>query len=325
MIKWPAWAVVGLVLLTACSSENQTDDKRVVPIQIGTSSQTGAYFSVGKAICNLLNDPTSPCKAIPTGGSIHNLESMKNGQLSLGIVQSGPLYQAWFGSSPFKEKIKNVRLLFALNEEAVTLVTQGDSDISSLQRLMGKRINTGPKGGENEGMLDELFRACSQTLSEVSVNRLDATELPRAMNTRTLDGYFEILSHPNLPLAQMALSTPLKIVPIEGECVTTLVNTSRHFEKTTISGKMYRHMEADVSTIGVKTWLVASSDLSEQAAYQIVAKIMGNLETFRKSDPLLYQLSPYKMAKASNIPYHPGAMKYYQEKNWFKPTPPPPP
>lgn len=323
MIKWPVWAVVSVLLLTACSSDDQADKKQVVSINIGTSSQTGAYFSVGTAICNLLNDPASPCKVLPTGGSIHNLENISNGQLELGIVQADFLHRAWTGRPPLQAN-KKLRVLFALNEEAVTLVAQGDSNISSIQQLMGKQINIGPKGGGNEAMLAALFRACPKITHEVSLNQLESTELPRAMSTRTLDGYFEIISHPNLALAQMALNTPLKIVPIEGDCATTLVNTDAHFEKTTILGKMYRDVDADIPTVGIKTWLVVSSDLSEAMAYQIVAKIMENLEAFRKSDPLLYQLSPYKMVKASDIPYHPGAIKYYQQKKWFKESVPPP-
>ena len=97
MIKWPVWTVVSVLLLTACSSDDQADNKQVVSINIGTSSQTGAYFSVGKAICNLLDDPTTPCKALPTSGSSHNLENIGNGQLQLGIVQAGSLSQAWAG------------------------------------------------------------------------------------------------------------------------------------------------------------------------------------------------------------------------------------
>ncbi|MBF0400765.1 MAG: TAXI family TRAP transporter solute-binding subunit [Magnetococcales bacterium] len=324
MIKWPIRALFGLLLLTACSSRDETGKKAYFPVNMGASSQFEAHFPVGKALCELLDDPTMPCKVSVPSDAVLNLESVANGQLQLGIAQASSLDLAWTGKSPFKGRLSNLRVLFSLNEEAITLVVREGAGISSFQKLAGKRMNMGAESGSNGAVLAELSAACRNEMREIARAGLEASELAHAMQARTLDGYFEFMSHPNLALARLALKTPLTIVPIEGDCVAGLIRSNTLFEKTTIAGKIYHGVDQDVPTVGVKTWLVTSSELNDGVAYQIVKKVFEDLQKLRSATPLLYHLSPRTMLKDGAVPYHPGALKYFQEKGWFKATTPHP-
>ena len=314
MSKWPAWAVAGLLVLTACSSG---EEKKPTVVTLGTNGQLGSYVSVGKSLCDMVGDPTT-CKVMPAGGAVQNMENVQTGKTLLGIVRADTMQRAWNGQAPFKEKLNKFRVLFALQEEAVTLVAPEKAEISFFQRVRGKRLNAGPEGSDDARLVTELSEACKEVLGEVSLSRLGPAELVHAMQSRAADGFFSLLSHPDFALSRSMLAAPLEIVPIGGDCVDTLVRSHAHFEMTSVPGKMYRGTELDVPTVGVRYWVVAHADVSPDVTYRVVLRVFENLEKFRQSNPYLFRLSPRRMVKSINIPYHAGALKYYQKKGWFK-------
>lgn len=61
-------------------------------VTIGTGGQTGVYYVVGQSICRLVNRGSSKhdikCTAPSTGGSIDNINAIKNGDRQMGVAQS---------------------------------------------------------------------------------------------------------------------------------------------------------------------------------------------------------------------------------------------
>ena len=61
-------------------------------ITIGTGGVMGVYYAAGGAICRLVNKDRSQhgthCRVESTGGSIFNVNALKDKELDFGIVQS---------------------------------------------------------------------------------------------------------------------------------------------------------------------------------------------------------------------------------------------
>ncbi len=70
-------------------------------ITIGTGSVTGTYYPTGGAVCRLVNkykkETKIRCSVESTGGSVYNINTIKNGELDFGIAQSDVVYQAYNG------------------------------------------------------------------------------------------------------------------------------------------------------------------------------------------------------------------------------------
>src|SRR3546814_8807310 len=71
-------------------------------ITIGTGGQTGVYYQVGGAVCRLVNRNTAEhhikCTHT-TGGSVDNINGIRNGDLNFGVAQSDWQYHAYNGTS----------------------------------------------------------------------------------------------------------------------------------------------------------------------------------------------------------------------------------
>ena len=321
MSTWLARSVTTVLLFVACFSAIGEAADEMDVVKIGTGSRTGVYFPAGSGICNLVNaeqPPSVKCQALSTGGSTYNLENLTSGTLQIGIAQADTLFRAWNGEAPFKEKAVKLRVLFSLHEEMVTLAVHRAAEINSFKRIQGKRLNVGPEGSGNERVVSELFKACGIFPGDLGVlGRLKTSAVPQALLSRTMDGYFYVVGHPNRSLAQASNNMPLKIIPLDGRCVRKLVRNKPYFDVTTIPGGLYHGVDLDIATFGVKAWVVTSKDVSEDAIYHVVRNVFENLEAFRKTNPAFYRLSPRKMLKELLIPYHPGALKYYAEKGWY--------
>ena len=84
-IKWAGAAMaLGAMFAVAPAAAQQKF------ISIGTGGVTGVYYPTGGAICRLVNKDRKKhgirCSAESTGGSIYNINTIRNGELEFGVA-----------------------------------------------------------------------------------------------------------------------------------------------------------------------------------------------------------------------------------------------
>jgi uncharacterized protein len=77
----------------------------------------------------------------------------------------------------------------------------------------------------------------------------------------------------------------------------------------------YPKQEQDVKVIGYATHLVAACDLPAERVYAMTKAIAGNVATMASVNKAMAGLTPKDMAEDIGVPFHPGAAKFYKEKN----------
>ena len=97
-------------------------------ITIGTGGVTGVYYPTGGAICRLVNKSRKThgirCSVESTGGSVYNINTIKAGELDMGVAQSDWQYHAYNGTSKFKNSgaFSDLRAVFSVHPEPFTVV-----------------------------------------------------------------------------------------------------------------------------------------------------------------------------------------------------------
>ena len=112
---------------------------------IGTGGVTGVYYAAGGAICRLVNKDRSKhgyrCTVESTGGSVANINTINSGDLDFGVAQSDAQFNAAKGVKAFEGKaVGDLRAVFSLHPEPLTLVARKEANIKSLADLKGKRV-----------------------------------------------------------------------------------------------------------------------------------------------------------------------------------------
>ena len=287
---------------------------------IGTASKDGVYYYAGKAICQIVKTTVKgvSCEAVPTAGSLYNLDNIRQGGLDLGICQSDWQYHAVKGSGPFKfmdSSFDNLRALFSLHSESFTLVVRRDAGIASLDGIVGHRINIGNPGSVQRATMEVVMNAMGWIKKDFQlVDELNASEQSFALCNNRIQAMVYTVGHPYESVSKAVRLCNATIIPVESPKIDKLVAENPFYAHTSIPSGLYAGIDDPVPTFGVKATVVATSDLSKETVYQIVKAVFDNIDRFRKLHPAFRVLRPEQMVKDGlSAPLHDGAIKYYKE------------
>ena len=295
-------------------------------ITIGTGGVTGVYYPTGGAICRLVNkmrkDTGIRCSVESTGGSIYNLNTIREGELEFGVAQSDWQYHAYNGTSKFKDKgpFKDLRAVFSIHPEPFTVVARADSGIKTFADLKGKRVNIGNPGSGQRGTMEVLMKEMGWTTKDFALaTELKASEQSAALCDNQIDAMVYTVGHPSGSIQEATTSCDAVLVNVEGPAVDKLVKENSFYRYATIPGGMYRGNPNDVHTFGVGATFVTSAKVPDKVVYTVVKAVFDNFDDFKKLHPAFAHLDPKQMIKDGlSAPLHPGAVKYYKERGWLK-------
>ena len=293
-------------------------------ISIGTGGVTGVYYPTGGAICRLVNKMRKEtgirCSAESTGGSIYNINTIRAGELEFGVAQSDWQYHAYHGTSKFEDKGKfgDLRAVFSVHPEPVTIIARDDSGVMNITDLKGKRVNIGNVGSGTRGTWEVIEEAMGWKRSDLKLaSELKSAETGQAVCDNKIDAYFWLVGHPSA-LTQESLATcPTHLVNATGSAIDKLVADNAYYRTATIPAGMYNNAE-DVRTFGVGATFVTSAKVPEKVVYTVVKAVFDNFDQFRKLHPAFANLKEQEMISDSlSAPLHAGAEKYYKERGWM--------
>jgi TRAP transporter TAXI family solute receptor len=295
-------------------------------ITIGTGGVTGVYYAAGGAICRLVNKDRAKhnirCSVESTGGSVFNVNTIKAGELDMGVAQSDVQFNAVKGVSNFQKDgpFKELRSVFALHPEPVTVVARKEANVKSFADFKGKRFNVGNPGSGTRASLEELIGAMGWKLSDFALaSELKADEHGPALCDGKIDGFFYLVGHPSANIQDPTTVCGAKLVSVTGPAVDKLVKEKPYYAKATIPAGLYPGNDQPTQTYGVLATFVSSSKVPADTIYAVVKGVFDNFDEFKKLHPALANLDPKSMIKDGlSAPLHDGAVKYYKEKGWVK-------
>ncbi|HVL59415.1 MAG TPA: TAXI family TRAP transporter solute-binding subunit [Burkholderiaceae bacterium] len=295
-------------------------------ITIGTGGVTGVYYAAGGAICRLVNKDRAKhgirCSVESTGGSVFNINTIRAGELDLGVAQSDVHFNATKGEAQFKDAgpMQDLRAVFSLHPEPFTLVARKDAGIKNFNDLKGKRVNVGNPGSGTRASFEELLKAKGWSMRDFALAaELRADEHGPALCDGKIDAFFYGVGHPSANIQDPTTTCGAQLASITGPEVDKLVQERPYYAKAKIPGGLYPNNPQGAETYGVLATMVASAKTPPEVVYQVVRAVFENFDEFRKLHPALANLQPENMVKDGlSAPLHEGAAKYYKERGWIK-------
>ena len=295
-------------------------------VTIGTGGITGVYYPTGGAIARIVNKKRKEygirCTVESTGGSVFNVNAVMAGDLEFGVVQSDRQYQAVNGLAEWKDKgpQKDLRAVFTIHPESITLVAADDAGIKSIKDLKGKRVNIGnPGSGQRQNSIDALTNAGINYETDLTAEGVKAAEAPGLLQDGRIDAFFYTVGHPSGAIKEATAGRrKVHFVPITG--VDKLLQKYPYYAKAIIPIKLYPGATntKDVETFGVKATLITSAKVPDRVVYAVTKEVFDNFESFKKLHPAYQVLTKQNMLEGMSAPIHPGAMKYYKESGLDK-------
>lgn len=295
-------------------------------VAIGTGSITGVYYPAGGAICRLINRGRKEhgirCSVESTGGSVSNLNAIRNGGIDFGIVQSDWQYHAYKGTGFFADQkpFKELRSVFSLYTETFTIAVLEKSGIKKIDEIVGKRVNFGPQGSGMNATMEVLMEVKGWTkASFAAVNYLQPAEQPKALCEGKIDVMIYAAGNPNGVLQEAAQTCKVRILSIDRETIDKLVKSNSFYAQAVIPGGVYAGNPNSIETFGVKAGVVTSEKTSADVVYNMTKAAFENFDNLKTLHPVFSSLKKESMVKEGNsAPIHPGSLKYFKEAGLLK-------
>jgi TRAP transporter TAXI family solute receptor len=305
-----------------------TAQAKTIYVTIGTGGITGVYYPTGGAIAKMVNSKRKEygirATVESTGGSVFNVNAVMSGDLDFGVVQSDRQYQAVHGLAEWKDAgpQKDLRAVFSIHPESVTLVAAVDAGIKEIKDLKGKKVNIGnPGSGQRQNSIDALDAEGINYEKDLQAEGIKAAESAGLLQDGRIDAFFYTVGHPNGSILEATSGKrKVRFIAIAGAGVDKLLAKYPYYAKAVIPIEFYPNADnkKDVPTFGVKATFVTSAKVPDNVVYAITKEVFDNLDEFKKLHPAYSILTKENMLEGLSAPIHPGAMKYYKEAGLIK-------
>lgn len=294
-------------------------------ILIGTASRSGVYYQTGTTICRLVNrdrkNAGMRCNVRITGGSLDNIKGVRDGDLTFGMAQSDWQFHAYNGTSAFETEgpFEDLRAVFSVYVEPVTILARKDAGISNIADLKGKRVNIGNEGSGERATWAVLEDALGWTDDDLALaTELKSSDTVDALCNNEIDAYFWLVGHPSAQTQQTIAKCDTALVEVSGAAIDELIAERPYYNATVIPAHMYPGQSQDIETFSVGATLITSASEPDDVVYQLVKSVFDNYRDFKNLYPAFASLTELEMiSNGLSAPLHPGAVEYYKEQGWM--------
>lgn len=282
-------------------------------LTIGTGPLNGVYYPTGGAICRVLNAGHAlhgdSCTVQSTRGSMANLKALGKGEVQLALVQSDVLHHALHGTGPFSGQGANneLRSLFRLYQESLTLLAAPNSGITTLADIEGKRVYPGNKGAGEQITSQALMAAMGWQPGQFAAYQLKSDSEPlEGLCDGSLDAAFVVAGHPSLAVGDLISRCKVRLIPIEGEQIDTLLKQHPYYQRSRIATNLYPGQTTAINNIGMSAELVALASLPDPIVRTVRDTLLVRVKQFSRLHPALSKVTPEQLQAQTELPLHAG-------------------
>jgi hypothetical protein len=288
-------------------------------LSIATGGTGGVYYPLGGGLANVLSRalPDVEATAEVTSASVDNMKLVAAGKADIAFTLADTAADAVNGTGKFKEKlpIRTIAVIYANKSQWVTMEGTG---VERMQDLKGRRIATGAPGSGTEVIALRILEAYGiDPEKDVRREKLSVAESVNALKDRKIDAFFWSGGVPTAAVTDLAATPGVKVKLLDhAEAIPKL--TQKYgplYVEGVIPAGSYPGMQREAKVADVWNLLVVNEKMDPKLVHDVVKAI------FEKKADLVAVHSEAKhidlqaQAKVrSPIPFHPGAVKYFEEQ-----------
>ncbi len=281
---------------------------------IGTETEGSAYALYGDGMAELLNgDLGVEVSTSLTGGAFQNAALMQTGDLDLGLIAVGPMYEAWGGRSPLSPTLPHdqLRALFPVFSTTFQMMTLDGSEINGPDGLGGTTVGSGPASGASGIYVPRFF----ETLGiEIEPRNGETEDLALQLRHGLISGLAVADGMPIPAFIELGPDDPSPhLLTLTNEQQAALLDAFPFLVAASIPAGTYPDQSVDIETVAMWHFMVARADLPEELVYQITKTSLEYSESLARNVAGISHAQAEDIIQNAIVPLHPGAVRYYEE------------
>jgi uncharacterized protein len=318
IVKLAAIAIAGVLLSAPASAQNPNWPKSLT---LGTASIGGVFAVYGQVWANIAADAIKvPISTRQTDGPNHNVILVHGKQVELGRTTMGIALQAWNGNAPWTQgrKFNDIRAIFPMYDTMFHFVALQKSGIKSVQQLAGKNLGVGPRAGTPGTYIPEMMAALGVKVG--AIRNGGGSDMTSQLGDGLIDTFGFAAGLPFPAFSEAEASNAVNFFAFTKEEVATLRQKMPELSSSVIPKGTYKSQTEDQTTVGVYNFAIAHKDMAPDLVYAIVKSVMENNPRMVQGHAAAKETLPQNVDKNTFLPFHPGAVKYFEEKGFKIPA-----
>lgn len=248
-----------------------------------------------------------------TTGSYENARLIETGALDLAVANMGPMYEAWNRTEPWvgAAPMRSIRAVSPMYQSILHVVTLAGSGIRGIADLAGKRVGAGPRKAIGEVVYQALFDGVG-----VRPTIIDGDPADNA--AQLIDGRIDAFCYgtglPTPTFTAIAERHAARIFALTDAEIEIAVRRYPYMTRCIIPAGTYAGQPETLKSAGFWNFLIARGSLAAATAYTVTKALMADPAAVAGIHPSAVESTAANAAQNGFLPFHPGAIGFYQEK-----------
>ncbi|MCF6247794.1 MAG: TAXI family TRAP transporter solute-binding subunit [Desulfobacula sp.] len=260
-------------------------------------------------------------QAQSSAGSVENLRKTNSGRQQMSVVYSGHVYLGRNGMMKNdSKKYEDVLAVAWLYGAPAQLVTRKGSGINSVKDLVGKKVGVG-NAGSGAFANCELFFSHMGVWDKIERNAMGYNDAAQAFGNKQLDAFWLFTAFPSGAVIMAAQTNDIALVNLDADAKSSgFYDKYPYFAKLAVPAGTYKGVDYESPSFQDSALWVANSKVSADVVYEMLSLLYTDegLAHMRQQKKTFKYMSIAKGADGIVTPFHPGAEKFWKEKDILK-------
>lgn len=302
-----------LALTAACSPPPPPAPPTALTLVTG--GRGGAFYALGPALAAYWSEHIPGLvPRVEPGGSGRNVEALEDGKADVAFTQADIAYAAYSrGTEADQRPHAQLRAIAVLWMNTVHVAVPKNSQVRTVDQLRGRRVAVTSRGGGTETLARVVLGAYGLSYADIVPEFGPFVSSIDQMREGGTDAAFVVAGVPAVAITEMSDRPGVRLLPIARERIATMRAQYPFLQPLVVPAGTYPGIDEAVDTLGVSNLLTCRRDLDERLVYQLTKALFEAVPHLEAAHPVARLIDPDE-APATPIPLHPGAARYYRER-----------
>ena len=285
----PPTTALALVLLAAAACSDSAPRQF---LSLGTAGTAGIYYPLGGAMAARLSlsDSLRQYTAEVSGGSVENVNRLRERQTDLAFATGNTVFEAFSGGQDYPEAVAGLRILAPLYPNMTHIVVARGSTAESLADVAGGIVSVGPPGSGTEQMSRQILEAYGLTYDDVTPRYLSFSESATALKDGAIDAAIISVGYPAAAVLEATTTGGARLIPMAPDRVDFLRGKYPYYTHGEIPPGVYPGGDEALHTAGVMNWVVAMDDLPDEVVAAVVRLLTEERADLAQVHDMVHQI-----------------------------------
>lgn len=311
-------AIAGLMVTAAITAAcaRQPPANRSGPLEITFSLGTNAEFVAALLEHYEKAVPQVHVTIKPTYGAYVIASDLQDGRGQMGIAQADAVYLSYRrGTQINPSPHTSLRGIAVLGINPLYAFSRRDSDLRTIRDLKGRRVGIMPAGTSSEVVVRIVLEQYGLHEKDIDLVITRTPEGLAAVERGELDAMLAAV--PAESVSAMENLPSLRLLSLEQSVIDDLEVRYPFLRPVDVERPGILGTDGTFHTVGADAVLICTTGLSDDLVYQMTKELFVAIATLSPSSKVAGAIDT-SLAATTPIPLHPGAARYYRERELLK-------